>query len=308
MQSAPPATRAAVSRAEARSRMLRTSRLLVLLRADEVGVAGPRQVDLGDRRVDRPGAHPLLPVGVVAVGDLQRDRAAERAPVTHAARDLGRVALDLHAPSAAVAELAARHVAVEVLGAQLEARGQALDDAGQAGAVRLAGGYQTERHLRPSLFAGGSASVVASCVGARGERRMPGEHEAARPRASSAARTASAPGGASSRAAFACGAEGVADARGRGGARGLVDARELQFVGDRAAVGFDALRASRSARPAGRSPGTGSALGWQLPLPCRIAAPVSPNSASLPVRSTTPRYTSCGLALPGSGSSSAMSL
>ena len=98
--------------------------------------------------LDRPGAHPLLPVGVVAVCDLQRDRAAERAPVAHAARDLGRVALDLHAPAAAMAELAARHVRVEVLGAQLETRGQALDDAGQAGAVRLAGGYETERHLR----------------------------------------------------------------------------------------------------------------------------------------------------------------
>ena len=62
---------------------------------------------------DRPGAHPLLPVGVVAVGDLQRDRPAERAPVAHSARDLGAVALDLHAPAAAVAELAAGHVAVD---------------------------------------------------------------------------------------------------------------------------------------------------------------------------------------------------
>ena len=66
--------------------------------------------------------------------------------MAHAAGDLGAVALDLHAPAAAVAELAARHVAVEVLGRQLEARGQPLDDARQAGAVRLAGGYQTERH------------------------------------------------------------------------------------------------------------------------------------------------------------------
>ena len=73
--------------------------------------------------------------------------------MTNAGRHLGRVALDLHAPTAAVAELAARHVVVEILGAQLQARGQALDDAGQAGAVRLAGGDQTERHVRLSLFA-----------------------------------------------------------------------------------------------------------------------------------------------------------
>ena len=102
--------------------------------------------------------------------------------MTHAARDLGGVALDLHAPSPAVTELTAGHVSVEVLGAQLETRGQALDNAGQAGAVRLAGGYQTERHLRPILFAGGSASVaVARSVGAYSERRMSGEHEAAAP-------------------------------------------------------------------------------------------------------------------------------
>ncbi len=135
--------------------------LLVLLRAHEVGVAGPRQVDLGDLGLDRPGAHPLLPVGVVAVGDLQRDRTAERAPVADAGRDLGRVALDLHAPAAPVAELAARHVGVEILGAQRETRGQALDDAGQTGAVRLAGGYQAEGHFRPSLFAGSWGPVSA---------------------------------------------------------------------------------------------------------------------------------------------------
>ena len=111
MQSAPPATRAAVSRAEARSRMLRTSLEAVLPRADEVGVAGARQVHLGHLRLDRPRAHPLLPVGEVAVGDLQRDRAAERAAVAHAGGHVGAVALDLHAPAAAVAELAARHVA-----------------------------------------------------------------------------------------------------------------------------------------------------------------------------------------------------
>ncbi len=120
--------------------------LLVLLRADEVGVAGARQVDLRDVLLDRPGVHPLLPVGVVAVGDLQRDRAAERASVADAGGDLGAVALDLHAPAAAVAELAARHVGVEVLGRQREARRQPLHEAGEARAVRLAGGDQSELH------------------------------------------------------------------------------------------------------------------------------------------------------------------
>ncbi len=62
--------------------------------------------------------------------------------MAHAAGDLGAVALDLHAPAAAVAELAARHVRVDVLGREREPRGQALDDARQAGAVGLAGGYE----------------------------------------------------------------------------------------------------------------------------------------------------------------------
>ena len=126
--------------------------LLVLLRAHQVGVAGARQVHLGDRLCDRPGVHPLLPVGVVAVGDLQRDRAAERAAVAHAGGDLGAVALDLHAPAAAVAELAAGHVGVERILGQAQAGGQALDDAGQAGAVGLAGGDQTEAHGQPAYL------------------------------------------------------------------------------------------------------------------------------------------------------------
>ena len=201
--------------------------LLVLLRADQVGVAGPRQVHLRDLGLDRPGAHPLLPVGVVAVGDLQRDRAAERAPVAHAGRDLGRVALDLHAPAAAVAELAARHVGVEVLRAQLQARRQTLDDAGQAGAVRLAGGYQAERHLRPSLFADGLSAVAAHAWRrgrSRGERRMAGEHEAAAPRRVAQLSQLRRPARQFARG-LRLDTEGVAHTRGRRGARRLADAR-----------------------------------------------------------------------------------
>ncbi len=129
--------------------------LLVLPGADEVGVAGPRQVHLGDRVGGvryRPGVHPLLPVSVVAVGDLQRDRAAERAPVPHPRGHGRRVALDLHPPAAAVPELAARHVGVDLLGAHLEAGRQALDDRGQAGPVGLAGGGQAQDHAALSIW------------------------------------------------------------------------------------------------------------------------------------------------------------
>ncbi len=161
-------------------------RLLVLLRADEVGVARARQVHLGELLLDRPRVHPLLPVGVVAVCDLQRDRATERAPVADARRDLRRVALDLHPPAAAVAELPARHVLVEVLRAQREAGRQALYDARQPRAVRLPGGDQSKRHTA-SLFAARSAPErpaprrgVGRCCGgvrARGESVLAGEDE-----------------------------------------------------------------------------------------------------------------------------------
>ena len=92
----------------------------VLQHAGQVGVARARQVDLVDLGVDRPRVHPLLPVAVVAVVDPQRHRAAERAAVADPGDHVGAVLLDLHAPAAAVAELAPREVAVDVLRGQLE--------------------------------------------------------------------------------------------------------------------------------------------------------------------------------------------
>ena len=153
MASAPAATRAAVSRALARSKHVANVGVAELEQAGEVGVAGPRRVDLLDLGVHRPGAHPLLPVGVVAVRDQDRDRAAERSAVAHAGADLDRVALDLHPAAAPVAELAAGHLAVEALAVELEARGKALDDRDQAGPVRLAGGCEAERVIAPPTLA-----------------------------------------------------------------------------------------------------------------------------------------------------------
>ena len=146
MASAPPATRAAVSRALARSSTLRTSVKPYFCTPARSAWPGRGRCTSGTVGLDRPRVHPLLPVRVVAVGDLERDRAAERAAVADAGGDLGGVALDLHAPAAAVAELAARHVAVDRLAVELEPRGQALDDAGEAGAVGLPGGDEAQRH------------------------------------------------------------------------------------------------------------------------------------------------------------------
>src|SRR2546421_4586823 len=112
-------------------------------------MAGPGQVHLGDLGLDGPGVHSLLPVRVVAVLDPYRDRAAEGSPVANAGADLRAILLDLHAAAAAVAELAPCEVAVEVLGSQLEPRGQALEHGGQSRAVRLSGGGEAERHRAP---------------------------------------------------------------------------------------------------------------------------------------------------------------
>ena len=161
--SAPPATRAAVSRALARSSTLRTSVKPNFWTPARSAWPGPREVDLRHVGLDRPRVHPLLPVGEVAVGDRQRDRAAERAAVADAGGDLGGVALDLHPPAAAVAELAARHVAVDGLGVELEAGRQALDHAGQAGPVGFPGGDHAQRH------GGGSYEGAA---GARARRAL----------------------------------------------------------------------------------------------------------------------------------------
>ena len=121
----------------------------VFLGADEVGVPRARQVDVvGLEPRDRPGVHPLLPVGVVAVGDEDGDRAAERAAVANAGADIGRVGLDPHAAAAAVAELAPGHVAVERLAVELEPGRHALDDRHEPGPVRLPRGGETERRHR----------------------------------------------------------------------------------------------------------------------------------------------------------------
>ena len=91
LQSAPPATRAAVSRALARSSTSRTSVKPYFCTPARSAWPGRGRCTSSASRRDGPGVHPLLPVGVVAVCDPQRDRAAERAAVAHAGRSARRV-------------------------------------------------------------------------------------------------------------------------------------------------------------------------------------------------------------------------
>ena len=107
-------------------------------------MAGARQVHLLDLGVDRPRVHPLLPVGVVAIRDEDRDRAAEGAAVADSGADLDRVGLDLHPAAAAVAELAPGHVAVERLAVELEPAGMPSTIATRPGPVRFPCGCEAE--------------------------------------------------------------------------------------------------------------------------------------------------------------------
>src|SRR5439155_24469588 len=88
----------------------------VLHGAGEVRVARPRPRDLLLRgaRLGSADRHRGLPVLPVAVGDLERDWAAERRTPPDAGENADLIALDLHAPAAPVAALAPRDVLVDL--------------------------------------------------------------------------------------------------------------------------------------------------------------------------------------------------
>ncbi len=139
LATAPAATRAAVSRAEARSRTSRRVVEAVLLHAREVGVT---RTGLGQRRRRATGCgrHLLGPLagGPFAVAHQDGERAPERAPVPDAAEELDLVLLEPHARPAAVAEAAARQLIGDVVDQDGKTGGQALDGDHQRRSVRLA--------------------------------------------------------------------------------------------------------------------------------------------------------------------------
>ena len=151
--SEPAATRAAVSRALARSSTSRMSSWSYLsaparsawpgrgrVTGGAVGAGGA----LGHRRLD---VHRLLPVHPVAVANQQRDRSAGGAAAAHAGEDLGAVALDLHPAAAAVAALPPLQLCVERVDVDREARRHAVHGHDERLAVGLASGEKSQ-HLR----------------------------------------------------------------------------------------------------------------------------------------------------------------
>ena len=117
----PTATRAAVSRALARSRIGRASVWPYFCMPARSAWPGPGPGQRGVAglagqlgRVDRVGGHHGLPLGPFAVADPDRDRAAERHAVPDAAEDLDLVLLERHPGTPAVPEPAPGQVAADV--------------------------------------------------------------------------------------------------------------------------------------------------------------------------------------------------
>jgi len=79
----------------------------------------------------------------VAVADDEADWASQRFPQAHSGGDFDLVPLDLHAPAAPVTRLAALQLQIDQVHIDPETCGQALQDAGQALAVRFPCGNES---------------------------------------------------------------------------------------------------------------------------------------------------------------------
>ena len=113
---------------------------VVLQGPGQVGMPGSRAREplaLGLLDVDRLDGHRRLPVRPVAVGDLERNRAGEGAPVPHTGKDRHPVLLDLHPPAAPVAVLPALELDVDVGGQEPEPGRHPVQDGDQRRPVRL---------------------------------------------------------------------------------------------------------------------------------------------------------------------------
>src|SRR5688572_14958348 len=94
----------------------------------------------------RPGAHPPLPVRVIAVGDEQCEWCPERPSVPQAGEHLHPVLLELLARASAVALLPSCEVGVDRAAVEHEPGREAGQDSHQGRTVRLTCGSKPERH------------------------------------------------------------------------------------------------------------------------------------------------------------------
>ena len=92
-------------------------------------------------------AHRVLPVRPVTVLNEERNRAADRFAVADAGNDVGGIALDGHALTAAVAELTAAEIAGEIRRRDAQSGRHAFDDHDQRAAVRFTCSEKTKHWL-----------------------------------------------------------------------------------------------------------------------------------------------------------------
>ena len=155
----PSATRAAVSRADARSRTGRASsnpyfcmptrsawpgrgRVSGRFRATSFSALTSSAAASTD--VDRVGAHHRLPLGPLGVTDPDRQRRPEREPVPQAAEELDVVLLEGHPRAPPEPQPSTRQRGRNVAGGHLDPGGQALDHRDERRAVGLTGGQPTQ--------------------------------------------------------------------------------------------------------------------------------------------------------------------
>ena len=168
---APTATRAAVSRALARSRTLRMSLVPVLHAPARSACPGRGLVTAARwrRRLRRRlGArHRALPVLPVLVRDEQGDGAARRATAADARQDFGSIRLDRHPPAPAVAALAAPQLAGDGLRIDRHACRHPFENCHERLPMRFASGEKSQ-HPAAILYELSAASGPRGSSRARG--------------------------------------------------------------------------------------------------------------------------------------------
>ncbi len=105
--------------------------------AGKVSVPWPGEGDGFYRLVYRRGVHFGLPVLPIAVVYFKRNGRAKRQAVSQTGAQDHLILLDLHAPAAPIAALAARQMDIDVLGGEAQAGWDAFDNSGQPWPVRF---------------------------------------------------------------------------------------------------------------------------------------------------------------------------
>ena len=99
------------------------------------------------------GIHAIRPVHKVAVHDLQGKRCADGLAKAQPREHKHAIRLDLHAPAASIAALAARKLGIELRTRELQPRRQTIDDCRQCRAMRFSPRDKPQlSHVNPPLI------------------------------------------------------------------------------------------------------------------------------------------------------------